>query len=430
MQVYKFGGASIATPDRLVNIVEIIKKAETPLLIIVSAKGKTTNALEEIVRYAVCNNRNKAEILLDELIQDHYQYIEELFGNETSVIETVKAKLETYITEMRWTLDDALTHAEDYIYDQIVCVGELMSTLILAEFMTFHSLQNEWLDARDIIRTNEFYRNAIVDEEFTQKQVDTILKVFLSQTKFVITQGFIGASDNNNSTTLGREGSDYTAALLGSMLSAKRVTIWKDVPGFLNADPRKFKDTVQLGEISYYEVIELAYYGAQIIHPKTIKPLQNAQIPLYVKCFLDDNLKGTIIKNKISTSSFYPPLIVHKGEQLLMKLTARDFSFITEQNLSRIYQIFAKYRVKINMLQHAAISFVAAIDMHHFAKDELIAELNQEYEVRVNENCTILTVRHYEKEEEVEKLLQDKVVLLRQISRRVCQVLYKESVSK
>jgi len=425
MQVYKFGGASIETSERMKNIVQIISKCSEPLLVIVSAKGKTTNALETVVKALTTGQRAHAEELLDVLVADHHQYIDELFGEDGAAAVPLKQELENYLTELRWTFDDGMTHAEDYIYDQIVCIGELLSTLILSAYMTHLGVSNTWLDARDIVRTNEFYRQAVVDEAYTQQNVNRAVKPVLNSGQIVITQGFIGASDNNNSTTLGREGSDYTAALLGSMLSAERVTIWKDVPGFLNADPRKFSDTIQLEELSYYEVIELAYYGAQIIHPKTIKPLHNAKIPLFVKCFLDDSLPGTVIKHQVSDHIFYPPLIVHKGDQLLLKLTAKDFSFITEENLSKIYTVFAKYRVKINMLQQAAISFVASIDRHHFTRDELLEELSLDYDVTFNEPCTILTVRHYEKDENVEKLISDKEVLLSQKTRRVYQVLYK-----
>lgn len=424
MQVYKFGGASIATAERMRALLPIIEKAEKPLTVIVSALGKTTNALEAIVNAAIVQDRPLAETLLHELEQQHMDYIRELFGTEKS--KQVIEKLHPYFTEISWALDDAGVQADDYLYDQIVCIGELLSTHIFSQWLEEKGMVNTWIDARDIVRTNEYYRNAIVDMEITQNHVRNQILPLMQQGGLCVTQGFIGSSSDNNSTTLGREGSDYTAALIASMLSAEKVTIWKDVPGFLNADPRKFPDAVRLSEISYYEVIELAYYGAQIIHPKTIKPIQNKGIPLYVKCFLDDSLEGTVIKKKVGESVFYPPLIVHKGDQLLMKVTTKDFSFITEENLSNLYNIYAKHRVKINMIQNAAISFVACIDAQHFAKDDLIADLGREYDVKINEDCTLLTVRHYEDEATVEKLVQYKKVLLRQRSRRVYQVLYKD----
>lgn len=425
MLVYKFGGASIASVQRMKDIVPIILHADQPLLVIVSAMGKTTNALENVVKALKYEGRAAAEILLDELIAAHTDYIDELLLGHDDIKEELFSELENYITELRWTFDDVETHAEDYIYDQIVCIGELLSTLILSAYLNALQVPNTWLDARDIIRTNEHYRQAVVDECYTQKMVDASIAPLLKEKNIVITQGFIGASDNNNSTTLGREGSDYSAALLGAMLAADGVTIWKDVPGFLNADPRKFKDTIHLKELSYHEVIELAYYGAQIIHPKTIKPLQNAGIPLFVKCFLDEQLPGTKISNVDLDGSQYPPLIVHKGDQMMIKLTTKDFSFITEENLSKIYNLFASHRVKINMLQHAAISFTASIDMHHFSCQKLIEELNKDYNLKMVNDCTILTVRHYADEDEVLKLINDNEILITQKSQKVYQILYK-----
>lgn len=424
MQVYKFGGASIASPERLRNVVQIIQSAPKPLTVIVSAMGKVTNALEEVVRLAIAGEREAAEVHITKIETQHYEYIGELFSAPEA--SRVVGLLSPYFTEMRWALDDAGIQPDDYLYDQIVCIGELLSTRILAAFMMAQGIQNIWKDARDIIRTNEYYRNAVVDVAFTQKAVQQHIFPHMQAGGLCITQGFIGASSDNNSTTLGREGSDYSAALIASMLDAESVSIWKDVPGFLNADPRKFPNAVMLSEISYHEVIELAYYGAQIIHPKTIKPLQNAGIPLYVRCFLDSSQPGTAIKQRVSAGTRYPPLIVHKSHQLLMKVTSRDFSFITEENLANLYQIYARHRVKINMIQNAAISFVACIDSEHFAKEALIEDLNQEYEVRINDDCTLLTVRHYEEERLAEDLVQNKKVLLRQRSRRVFQILYKE----
>lgn len=422
MHVYKFGGASIATSERLQNVVSIIEQAEKPLTVIVSALGKVTNALEEVVRKAIEGDRVGAERKIDEVEKLHFDYIAALFSEKDA--KTVEASLQPYFTEMRWALDDAGVQADDYLYDQIVCIGELLSTRILSAYMLHRGMHNVWKDARDIIRTNDYYRYAVVDLEFTEKAVQHHILPHMQEGGVCITQGFIGATADNNSTTLGREGSDYSAALIASLLPAQKVTIWKDVPGFLNADPRKFSDTVMLSEITYHEVIELAYYGAQIIHPKTIKPIQNKGIPLYVKCFLEPENPGTVIKETVREDLHYPPLIVHKDNQLLMTVTSRDYSFITEENLSHIYQIFAKHRVKINMIQNAAISFVACIDSAHFAKEALIDELKEHYNVLSNDDCTLLTVRHYHSEQQVEDLARGKNVLLRQRSRKVYQILY------
>ena len=424
MQVYKFGGASISTPERMQALLPIIQNAKLPLTVIVSALGKVTNSLEIVVKTAIAGERAQAEALLNELEEQHIAYVNALFSDAEQV--AILDKLKPYFIEILWAMDDAGVQSEDYVYDQIVCIGEMFSTIIFAAFLNKNKINTEWLDARDLLRTNEYYRNAIVDEVITTRQVQKVMLPLLQNGNVVVTQGFIGASSDNNSTTLGREGSDYSAALIASILEAESVTIWKDVPGFLNADPRKFADAVRIPEISYYEVIELAYYGAQIIHPKTIKPLQNNSIPLYVKCFLDPALEGSVIKKRVAIDAIYPPLIVHKGAQMLMKMTTKDFSFITEENLSKLYDIFAKHHVKINMIQNAAISFVCCIDAKHFALDELITDLNIEYDVMRNEDCTLLTVRHYQDAANVEKLVGDKKVILRQRSRKVYQVLYKD----
>lgn len=423
MQVYKFGGASIATPARMQALLPIIQQADKPLAIIVSALGKTTNFLESIVAAAVQGDIVAAKNLCKELEQIHVDYVHELFPSTQA--SNVVQLLAPYFTEMEWALDDAGVQADDYVYDQIVCIGELLSTLIFAQYIQHQGIQNTWIDARDVIKTNEHYRNAIVDEVATEKEVQQLILPVLQDVGVCVTQGFIGSSMDNNSTTLGREGSDYSAALIAAMLPAKQVTIWKDVLGFLNADPRKFDDTIRIEKISYYEVIELTYYGAQVIHPKTIKPIQNKHIPLYVKCFLDASLEGTKIGAHEENMN-YPPLIVHKGEQLLMKITTLDYSFITEDNLCRLYEIFAKHHVKINMLQNAAISFVACIDAQHFAKDALLEELKSNYDVKINNNCTILTIRHYD-QACIDKLSAGKRVLLKQQTRRTYQMLYTDS---
>lgn len=422
MQVYKFGGASIATPERMKAILPIIEKAEQPLTVIVSALGKTTNALENIALKAIEGNRTESENLLAFLEQQHNDYVNTLFTNVSSpkVIE----RLQDYFTEIKWALDDANVQQDQYVYDQIVSVGELLSTIIFSEFLNHNQQENVWIDARDIVRTDERYRQATVDENSTQQNVDQIIKPLLDDNKIVVTQGFIGASSDNNSTTLGREGSDYSAALIASMLNADKVTIWKDVPGFLSADPRLFSEAIIIPEITYQEVIELTYYGAQIIHPKTIKPLHNKQIPLYVKCFLDDALPGTHIHamNKVVD---YPPLIVLKPGQSLLKITTLDFSFITEDNLSKIYQIFHDHNIKINMLQNTAISFVACIDAKHFAINDLQQTLEKDYQVKRHDDMTMLTIRHYD-EEIINQLTKEKRLQLVQRTKQTYQSLYRE----
>src|SRR5690606_21473881 len=305
MQIYKFGVASIATPERMAALVPIIEEAAKPLLVVVSAFGKSTNALEAIAFAAINGHTEEAAELLLALETAHNQYAESLL--EGVALDQLKSKLLTFYTEIQWALDDAATHAPDYVYDQIVSVGELLSTSIFSAYLQHRGLTNLWMDSRDLIRTDETFRDAQVDFDFSLKQVQK--KLVLQENDLVVTQGFIGGSSDNNSTTLGREGSDYSAALFAAMTKASSISIWKDVEGLLNADPRLFPNTVKIDEITYHEVIEMAYYGAQVIHPKTIKPLQNAGIPMYVKCFLKPELKGTRIC-QTSDTFVYPPIIV------------------------------------------------------------------------------------------------------------------------
>ncbi|RQO31621.1 aspartate kinase [Taibaiella sp. KBW10] len=417
MQVYKFGGASIATPERMTALLPIIAEAQKPLLVVVSALGKTTNALEEVVKVAFKGDKQKADDLIKQLEEQHAAYCSALLQGEA--LDAIQDELHLIFTEMQWAVDTAPQYAYDYVYDQIVSLGELISTSIFSHYLKAQQLSNAWVDARDLVRTNNNYRDALVDEAFTTKQVKDKLLPLFNQYSVVITQGFIGCTDENYSTTLGREGSDYSAALFASMLPASGVTIWKDVEGLLNADPKLFPNTIKIQQISFYEVIEMAYYGAQVIHPKTIKPLHNHNIPLYVKCFLDKGLPGTIIKNEVETA--YPPIIVLKKNQILLKITSKDYSFVTEDKLSELYTIFHQHKVKINLLQNAAISLIACVDNNLDKVEPLIAALSQNYQIRRNEDAELLTVRHYD-QATFKELIKDRKVLLEQKSRVTVQV--------
>ncbi len=418
MQVYKFGGASIATPDRVRALLPIFKEAPQPVITVVSALGKTTNALEQIVTTACKGEKDAAIELAHKLEQAHLEYAKELL-NDKYYAEAQKA-LSVYFTELHWAIDDASAAKYDYSYDQIVCIGELLSTLILSYYLHEQGFSHEWVDVRDVLRTDDTFRDARVNMEYSEKQANDVIGKILASGKSVLTQGFIGSTADNASTTLGREGSDYTAALMAAMLHADAVTIWKDVEGLLNADPRLFRETVKIEAISYHEVIEMAYYGAQVIHPKTIKPLQNNNIPLYVKCFLDRSLKGTVIQNEVRDAS-YPPIIVWKQDQVLVQATTKDFSFITEDNLSDIYEIFHKLNIKINLIQNAAISFVACVDRREDKVEKLIDELEVNYKVLRNEGVSLLTIRHYSPEVTFD-LTKNKTVLLEQKTRHTVQV--------
>lgn len=421
MQVYKFGGASIATPERMKALLPIIKESKDQLVLVVSAMGKTTNALEAIVNAACKNNNEEAKQLAQELEQQHLQYANEIL-NETNYLTFAK-DFHVLFTELLWAIDDVDATKYDYSYDQIVCLGEIFSTKIFAYYLQQEGENLEWIDARDVFRTDDTYRDAVVDWHFSEANAKEKMAGLLLQGKKIVTQGFIGATQDNVSVTLGREGSDYTAAMLAAMLQAKSVTIWKDVEGFLNADPKEFQNTVKIEAISYHEVIEMAYYGAQVIHPKTIKPLQNNSIPLYVKCFLNKELEGTLIQNDVN-SIFYPPLIVLKKDQVLLQVTTRDFSFITEDNLSFIYSIFHDLKIKINLIQNAAISFVACIDNNAENIKKLVVTLEKDYSVLRNENVGLLTVRHYTPDI-LNELTKNKYILLEQKTRKTVQVVLK-----
>lgn len=421
MKVYKFGGASIANPEAMRALLPIILQAQQPLVVVVSAYGKTTNALEKIVNAAVTGDITTALSLTEDLEEAHNAYAKAVLTPDN--YKAIQPRLQEYYTEIHWTVDDADRQSRDYIYDQIVCIGEILSTTIFAAFLQQEGANNQWLDARDLIRTNAIYRDPEVDIEYSTKQVQSKMKPHLLEKGIVVTQGFIGSTDENTSTTLGREGSDYSAALFAYMLDAESVSIWKDVEGLFNTDPRLFPNAVKIDEITYYEVIEMAYYGASVIHPKTIKPLENKKIPLYVKCFLKPELKGTCIKAE--TDAFiYPPIIVLKKNQILLQFTSKDFSFITEDNISKIYKAFAKQHLKMNLMQNSAISFVACVDNDSIKIERLIADLEVYYKILKNEDVQLLTLRHGT-QSTMEEITKGRVTMLEQKTRNTVRVVLK-----
>lgn len=421
MRVFKFGGASIASPQRMKALLPIITGEAEPVVLVVSALGKSTNALEKIVDAACKGDKLEAATLAGRLQQEHLDYARELLTD--TFYDKAKGLLAKYFAELNSAIIKVDAARYDYSYDQAVCLGEIFSTIMLACYMEQVGHKPEWVDARTVIRTDDTHRDAGVDWNYSKQQVQAVMGRKMKAGHSILTQGFIGSTVAGDSVTLGREGSDYTAAILAAMLGLESVTIWKDVPGFLNADPKMFSDTVKIEELSYNEVIEMAFYGAQIIHPKTIKPLQNNNIPLYVKCFLDASLPGTTIKAEVNDAQ-YPPLIVLKENQVLLQVTSRDFSFITEDNLSRLYAMFHRHKVKINLIQNAAISFVASIDNRPDKIKALTEELNKDYKVLSNEDVSLLTVRHYTPEV-TERLTHNRQILLRQETRKTLQVVMK-----
>ncbi len=402
-------------------LLPIVSEEQQPLLVVLSALGKTTNALEAIVNKACSNEQADALVLARKLEQQHLDYARTLL--DEAHYDSAVASLKPYFTELEQAVHNADGTRYDFSYDQIVCMGEILSSRMFAHYLDQNKVNNEWIDIRKVIRTDDTYRDAVVDWDFSRQQAEAAIGAKLKQGKIIVTQGFIGSTPYGKSVTLGREGSDYTAAILAAMLRLESVTIWKDVEGLQNADPKLFPNTVKIDAISYNEVIEMAFYGAQIIHPKTIKPLQNANIPLYVKCFLDKNLKGSVIMDE-ADHIVYPPIIVLKDNQVLVQVTTRDFSFITEDNLSKLYSIFHDLKVKINLIQNAAISFIACIDNRQDKVKALVRELGKDYKVSINENVSLLTIRHFTPEI-IFDLTKGKQILLRQETRKTVQVVMK-----
>jgi aspartate kinase len=421
MKVFKFGGASLESIERIQQVAAIIQSFEDqPLLIVISAMGKTTNELEKVAQNYYMRKREIAAQLLHNIEQQHLEIAEKLLGNrENPVFE----QLQQFFTEAEWTLGEKPLRQYDYYYDQLVSLGELLSTAIMSAYFNLAGVPNTWLDVRDIFRTDDTFRDANIDWDWTQRNVTEKVLPLFKHTNVVIAQGFIGSTDQNESVTLGREGSDYSAAVFANLLNAESQTIWKDVEGLKNADPKLFPNTINIPEISFSEVIEMAYYGAQVIHPKTIKPLYLKQIPLYVKSFLNKDLPGTVIREDIDVKQL-PPIIVLKKNQVLLTITSRDFSFITEDRISDIYEMFHKHKIKINLMQNAAISFSCCIDNSSEKIELLMKALHNDFKIAYFEGLELLTVR-YNKDGLLEELSKDRTVLLEQRSPITIQRLLK-----
>jgi aspartate kinase len=418
MLVFKFGGASVKDAAGVANLAGIVKTYDgQQLLIVVSAMGKTTNALERLTKAYVEGNDDLQSIYAE--IKDyHFNIINGLFEPSHPVFNEVS---NTFV-EIDWMLEDEPHADHDFIYDQIVSIGEMVSTRIVAAYLNRSGTKAQWLDVRGYIHTDNNYREGNVYWDKTRVGISQDIPGLLDK-GVVVTQGFLGGTSENFTTTLGREGSDYTASIFASCLSAESVTTWKDVPGILNADPKHFADTVKFDELSYTEAIEMTYYGATVIHPKTIKPLQNTHIPLLVKSFTNPEAKGTVIKED-ATTIFEKPVIILKQNQVLLSISAKDYSFISEDHLSDIYKLFAQTHVKVNMMQTSALSFTVCIDLYQERFEKLLAGLGQDFKVKYNDNLSLITIRHY-KLSALRDLTADKVVLLEQVSRNTAQVVVK-----
>lgn len=422
MQVFKFGGASVKDAASVKNVVEVLKLfPQQKLCVVISAMGKTTNALERLANAFFYKTEN-AETVLEEIKQFHISICDGLFPNKQHPIYT---ELENTFVELYWAIEDEPTHGFDFEYDQIVSMGEVVSTKIVSAYLNEVGVNNKWVDARGVIQTDNTYREGKVDFDLTESLVNKDLLPLFNQYSIVITQGFIGGTSENFTTTLGREGSDYTASILAYCLNAQNVTIWKDVPGVLNADPKWFSNTKKIEELSYHDAIELTYYGATVIHPKTIKPLQNKNIPLYVKSFLNPKETGTVVRDGDKRLNI--PSYIFKVNQVLISIQPKDFSFIAEDNLSDIFEVFSRHGVKINLMQLSAISFSVCCNDDKEKIQNLVNDLQQQFKVLYNSGLELMTVR-YHTQETIDYLTQKKVILLEQRSRYTVQMVMKDAI--
>lgn len=421
MNVFKFGGASVKDANAVRNVSHILSLfPKGNLIVVVSAMGKTTNAMEEIVD----SLWKKDEKRYLELVEDRYQFhqliVAELFPEKHYFIHQQMDELfETLKNRFQLPISDNY----NFEYDQIVSLGEVLSSMILEAFMKEEGHSTTWVDCRKIIRTDHEYREGEVDWTKTQELVNERLIPLFKEKRIAITQGFIGHTSEGFTTTLGREGSDFTAGILAYCTNANGVTIWKDVPGMLNADPKWFDDTIKLEKISFKEAIELSYYGASVIHPKTIKPLQNKGISLYVKSFINPNAEGTVIQESLEFDHLVPSFIF-KMDQVLMSFTPKDFSFIVEENLGDIFQQLAFYGVKINLMQNSALSFSILFDRSKTEPMKLVEKFKDQYSVRYNEGVELVTIRHYD-QATINRVTIDKDILLEQRTRQTIRMVMK-----
>ncbi len=416
MRVFKFGGASVKDADGVRNIARILNLfPHEQLLVVVSAMGKTTNMLEALCM-AYFNDKPETNDLLQQVKDKHQQVLHELFPD---VSHPVFDEIANTFVEIEWILEEPAQDPFDYLYDQIVSVGELLSSRIVSAYLSEAGYRCHWMDARDYIHTDNNYREANVRWTETEQAIRQRIPSLL-QEGTLITQGFIGSTSENFTTTLGREGSDYTAAIFASCLDAEDVTIWKDVPGILNADPKWFDHTELIPELSYLDAIELTYYGATVIHPKTIKPLQNKNIPLIVRSFIDQGSSGTYIRKNKGTLPV--PSFIFKVNQVMISILPKDFSFIMEDNFGQIFNLFHRHKVKINMMHNSAVSFSVSADDHPDMISALVESLKERYDVTCQAGLELVTIRYYN-QETINRVLVNKEIVLEVKNGYTCQML-------
>ena len=416
MRIFKFGGASVKDAEGVKNVVNVLHQVgyENTLLV-VSAMGKTTNAMETVINNYF-SDKTTVSYAIQEVLKYHNDILMDLFENDKHpIFKQVKSLFEEVQGFLAWNKSPKYS----FVYDQVIGYGELVSTTILSAYLNKVGIENIWLDVRNFIKTDANYRDATVNWEKTQESITK----GINKNKLNITQGFIGSDDNNFTTTLGREGSDYSAAILAYCLNASDVTIWKDVPGVLNADPRYFEKAQLLNQISYLEAIELAFYGASVIHPKTLQPLQRKEIPLHVKSFIAPKDPGTTVGKGKGIEPNVPCFIVKKN-QVLMKLSSLDFSFIVEDNISELFKLLHDYKMKVDLIQNSAISFSVCVDNKFGRLNELLETLKGKFKVQHHEGVSLYTIRHFDAEA-INSLQNGKEILLEQRGKETVQLVVK-----
>jgi aspartate kinase len=421
MKVFKFGGASVKNAEAVRNVGEIISKYSSgKLLVVISAMGKTTNKLEELMQAYFSNNTSSKEIVIKELKQFHFGIADALIPDKK---HHIYSDLEDLFMELECLVDKQFESVSyDEMYDGIICYGELLSTKIVSDYLHSIDVKTKWVDARNFIQTDSNFREASVKWNETEETVNRILKPFIDRS-IVITQGFIGRDEKNNTTTLGREGSDYTAAIFAYCLDAENVTIWKDVAGVMNADPKRFENAQKLSSINYNQAIELAYYGASVIHPKTIQPLKSKNISLYVNSFINMDDEGTVVNNQ--AENLNQACYIVKEKQTQLSFSTKNYSFIAEENLSYIFEAFAKHKVRINVMQNSAISFSACCDTKENKIEDLMNELKEYFIIESIPECVLLTVYNSTQNEDLPSIYQNKTVLLKQMLGHTIQMVLK-----
>lgn len=413
MRVFKFGGASIKNAEGVKNLASVLKQVGYDnTLVVISAMGKTTNALEVVVENYLSNNK-ELQSSIQEVKKFHNEILLDLFENTQ---HGIFKKISELFTELNDVLRHNKSRDYNFVYDQVIGYGELISTTIVSTYLNDMSIKNNWIDVREFIKTDDYYRRANVAWDQTQ----TLIKSNFDAKVLNITQGFLGSDANNFTTTLGREGSDYTAAIFGYCLNAESITIWKDVPGVLNADPRYFENAQLLSHISYREAIELAFYGASVIHPKTLQPLQQKEIPLFVKSFLNPLDEGTKVGKGIGITPKIPCYIVKKN-QVLVSLSSLDFSYIVEDNISEIFKLLHSYKMKVDVIQNSAISFSVCFENSFNNLERLLQHLKSKFKVTCYKNVSLYTVRHYD-EQAILSIEKGKNLLLKQLTQETVQI--------